>query len=194
MATVPKEKKEMEWIPDDNAPKGNSPDMSRVDAGKTRRRVEDALRKILPGDRRLFAIAETLGVEVAMLPDLTCNCCDCTDPNRPNFGQYQVRHLCQIKKGLTYSIIATGSSYPSNALDITREPYWIKSGWGVNARRLTSALEESFSLPYLNVGPHEFAGIWQKDAWLAFTTNSEHLAGPHKDHCSCCRHHYHESQ
>lgn len=194
---------------DDNAPPPevvawDEIDPNRVNVPKTRRDIEEFLRKqIAPDVRRLIEVAKSLGIKPTMLPDLSCNCCDCKDPKRPNFGPMQVRHLCQIKEGLSYRI--RGDEENRIALGViscvNRAPFYSKGEWSPFGRSSWFLLDEhiglrgtsnGISLEALSVVPNSKDGRWERHRWLEFTDNSKHLAGPHEDHCSCCRHHYRE--
>jgi len=165
-----------------------------VDTTKTRRRIEEALRKAVSPEK-LFEIARLLGVEIAMLPTIPrCNCCDL---NRPDFGPDQVRCVCQIKVGLHYLDVYGGKDKSKSwRVVVTKEPFYKGNGWWIEVEKEYDNLpgkkwthRQEISLTTLNIHSTPSCDNWNKTNWLAFTDNSRHLA------CTCrhhhCRHHCH---
>ena len=70
-----------------------------VDIAKTRRRIEEVLRKDT-SDENIIKLAEELGIEVAHLPQQPEDYHN--EPGRPNFGPGQVRHASDLKIGQMY--------------------------------------------------------------------------------------------
>ena len=73
-----------------------------VDVTKTRRRIEEALRKDT-ADTSIVELAEKLGIEVAYLPQQPEDYHD--ELGRQNFGPKQVRHASDLKIGQMYWLI-----------------------------------------------------------------------------------------
>ncbi len=156
-------------------------DLEQVDTTKTRRRIEDALRKsATPKD--LVKLADILGVEVAVIPK---------NP-RPCFSPNQVRCVHQIKKGLEYRKMSRQDG-KGETVTVLREPFYkTKSviGWWVEVEYWLAGklYEGTFSLQDCNIFPYE-NGTWNETNWLAFTKNSKYLVCS-CCHCHCCGHHY----
>lgn len=155
-------------------------DSKKIDTTKTRRRIEDALRKkTTPED--LIKVAEVLSVEVALIPEV----------ERPCFGPDQVRCVHQIRKGLEYREI--DKDYEGVVFTVVREPFyetkpyiagwWIEVehhyGWGKHKNLLSLRDHNIFSYK---------EGRWNESNWIAFTDKSRHLAC-HCHGCSCHCHH-----
>lgn len=166
-------------------------DPERVDQEETRRRIEDALRKKATVDD-LVEIAEILGVEVALVPQMPWVCCGCYDPSRPYFGPDQVLYPCQLRKGLSY-VRHSGSSY-SIPFVVVRGPYPSRTEggmqcWKIDVRHVYNGVLdkniEEIVLEYAGVLPFREGDrrFWDKGNWIAFADESRHLAG------SCCHHH-----
>ena len=73
-----------------------------VDVTKTRRRIEEALRKDT-ADTSIVELAEKLGIEAAYIPQQPEDYHD--ELGRPNFGPKQVRHASDLKIGQMYWLI-----------------------------------------------------------------------------------------
>jgi hypothetical protein len=172
----------------------------KVDTVKTRRRIEEALRKAATPDT-LTRVAELLGVEVAYLPE-TCgghqchsHCCppDCSYHNRPCFGPKQVRCPCQLKKGETFWHVHTGipreGTYSQiidhrysfrRALVLVEGPYQQDQGyWWIKIRNVGGG-EEEIPLSAMSIVPYG-DGTWNGQNYIAFGEN----------HTQCGFHHCH---
>ena len=166
----------------------------RVDAIKTRRLIEDTLRKATPKD--LVRVAEILGVEVvevAVIPEI----CSCDKNPRPCFGPDQVRCVHQIKKGLEY-LEVYGRNGKGRSFTVVREPFYktdYVAGWWIEVKY--PGYKTILSLQDHNIFPYN-GGKWNESNWLAFTDKSRHLAHSsyhhhcpyhhcfYYDHCHCC--------
>ena len=161
-------------------------DSPRVDVTKTRRRIEDALRKgASTGD--LIKVAETLGVDVAFIPKEECLCSDST---RPCFGPDQVRCRHQLKVGHTY-LHKYGGDHAQFV--VVREPFCgtkNSDDWWVEVEKTLAGRikhRSVMSLQDASIYPHS-PGNWNKANHFAFTASSRHLACSCQHHCShhCC--------
>ena len=148
----------------------------QVDQTKTRRRIEDTLRKDATPEK-LIKIAEILGVEVATIPKVL----PCGVSGRPYYGPNQVRCVHQIKQGLKYYTVNMVHPY-RQAVVVVREPYFKKDSWWIGIKHLKGNWEEDISLQDHSVLPYNH-GEWNKHNFLVFSSESRYLA------CACCHHH-----
>lgn len=153
--------------------------LERIDTTKTRRRIEDALRKnATPKD--LVKVADILGVEVAVI----------LENPRPCFGPDQVRCVHQIKKGLKYREMP-GRGGKGTLFTVVRGPFYkFKdiAGWWIEIEyrhEWRGRYKNILSLQDHNIFPYE-GGKWNESNWLAFTSNSKHLTYPYCQPYHCC--------
>jgi hypothetical protein len=168
-----------------------SPD--RLDMGRTRRRVEDALRKNVTPEQ-LIKVAESLGVEAVELPGpvVSCHhhhCCDYEhDLTRPNFGPNQVRSHCQLVPGLMYQSVH-GREGRGDRFRLLSQPYHkhdFPEGWWVDVEYESSHYRSHLSLQDHSVDPYRrnHGTFWNTSNWIAFTDES-------RPTCCCCHSHSH---
>lgn len=167
-----------------------------LDIIKTRRRVEDALRKFVTTEK-LVNIAGELKVELALLPEpeVFCHHCYCPcsfcsshdqDLNRPNFGPDQVRCKCQLREGLHYVLAHKDLSY-RQSFTLLKPPYLDRpSGWWIEVKIVGRGRSDKISLQDMSVEPYLAVSypkhrMWNQTNWIAFTDES-------KPRCGCCHH------
>ncbi len=167
-------------------------DPAWVDVTKTRRRIEEALRKAATTEK-LIEIAKILGVEVAVTPRYCAH--------RPYFGPNQVRFPCQLREGLRYRE-ADGPKDNGNGITfvVTKGPFysdgkkkrgpwlegrwaeWVEGWWAeVEKENSIGTYRYTISLRDRNIFPYRDGG-WNSSNWIAFTDESRQLA------CVCCHH------
>ena len=145
----------------------------RIDTARTRRRIEDALRKTAD-EKKLVDAAMLLGIEIAYLPEL--NVCPLADRSRPNFGQKQVRFLCQLQVGKRY--ISVFKSYRDLPFVVLEPPRRLENGkWWIKIRR-EFGYEELFndlsiSLADYSIVPYE-NGKWNQVNYISFLEGEEY--------------------
>lgn len=154
---------------------------TQVDTVKTRRRIEDALRKSATPEK-LIAIAKVLSIEVAVLT-LPVECCSRT--GRPDFGPGQVRSFCELWEGYTYqeTFRSRGKNENGRLFVVVREPYCIKDQWWMIVKHHN--VEDKISLADHSICPYG-NGRWNTRNFIAFTDQSRHLRCP--AHRCCYRH------
>lgn len=152
-------------------------DPARLDVVKTRRRVEDALRKSITPEQ-LVGVAKELRVEVAMLPEPTpchhqCHC-HRDEKDRPDFGPDQVRCRCQLVVGNEY---IDKHSAGAVRFRVLKAPQEICGVWIVDAS-LSDGGSSDLHLDNHNITPYN-DGKWSQATWVAFTDDS-------RPSCCCC--------
>ena len=161
----------------------------QIDTGKTRRRIENALRQRGSDEELLRELAGMLGVEVEVLPEPPrCHCCD--DGRRPYFGDDQVRCMCQLVVGKTYYAVHLQNKV--TRFTVLRAPYEKNDVWWVDVcqtylnesdfvSNTKRALNDSSVVPYDN-------GDWADKNHFLFAEESR----PCHSHCEesrpCCSH------
>lgn len=159
-----------------------------LDKAKTRRKVEEALRKEVSSEQ-LVNIARELGVELAFLPEPPQCCCGHRDPDRPNFGPDQVRCPHQLRKGLHYFDVHSVHSVGGYRQEfiVVKEPYYSPEykGWWMKVKYLRTDTIWDASLQDRNIFPYH-KGNWNTSNWVAFTEESRPRCYCHHHHCGCC--------
>ena len=133
----------------------------RIDKVVTRRRIEDALRK-LADENTLADIARKIGVKIAYLPEP--NVCPPCGLDRPDFGPKQVRFLCQLQVGKRYGEIDAcfhGKVIPFVVLEKPRYNLDCK-GWLVRIKRDGEREGALMSLQDHNIFPYH-PGHWGRE-------------------------------
>ncbi len=158
----------------------------KVDQTKTRRRIEDRIRKLPDGTigtaRKLAELADALQVEIAILPDL---------PNgkgpkneRPCFGPNQVRCRHQLRKGRSYFNVRSDGS-PIDRFTLSREPYQERGSLWIRAR-LENGLEIATLLAGQSIESFQ-DGTWENAFYTIFAGKAEPCRHPECQHsCSNC--------
>lgn len=158
--------------------------MPEIDKIKTRRRIEEALRKTMTS-YQLAKIAEELGVEVAYRPENVLP--HHHDHNlRPCFGPNQVRCLCELQVGKRYNKIhaGRGSALMPEAFTVTKEPYQLSNTWWVNIKTSLLGTETSLSLADHSVCEYFSDASWSTQNYIAFRNDEDYGSLP-------CHHHSH---
>lgn len=151
-----------------------------IDTARTRRRIEDALRKNA-APARLLQIAELLGVEPALLTETKSY----ESKLRPCFGPRQVRCVHQLKSGLTYCV-GIGSAIGK----VVREPFEVEGIWFAHVLYYSDTPSESvLTLDCYSVVPRD-DGDWDQHNYILLMEDSMHLANSccgAKHYCVSCR-------
>ena len=154
-----------------------------VDIAKTRRRIEETLRKDTD-DESIVRLAEELGIEVAYLPEQPENYHN--EPGRPNFGPTQVRHASDLKIGQIYYMVYLNRRGKKTLrqkvkpIKLYCEPTTIYFGdrekeevidWYIDYVVMGSKPNIALSLYNINIHPYKLPGRsdWTAKAYLEFT-------------------------
>lgn len=147
---------------------------SQVDLEKVRRSFLDVINKAI-SDEVLSGLVKKLVEEVASREE------------RPNFGPYQVRCVCQLKKEygyFKYTRDEKGSDVYKYRFMVMREPYITRGNW-VMSVKINDAGTINLRLDSVGVVPYD-DGRWDQYDWIAYTNISRPLRN------KCC-HQVHEA-